>query len=114
MKKHRMFFQYPDLYEGQDTEIGITIKRNIVDKKICKYHTLKMGFLYAMLSLLFFSWEMYYISVGNEKVGLMLVPFAGLFICLVLGITLMLKDRRSVIENSKRNNNATEYYGESF
>lgn len=63
-------------------------------KNKCKYHIIKVGFLYAALSLLFSIWEVYYIFVGGEKVSRMLIPFIGLILCLVLGITLMLKDRR--------------------
>jgi SNF family Na+-dependent transporter len=66
----------------------------------CKYHIIKIGFLYAVLSLLFSTWEIYYIFVGDEKVSRMLIPFIGLILCLVSGIILMLKDRRKYSEHN--------------
>jgi hypothetical protein len=114
VKKQKDFFQHPDLYVCQDTQMEVIMKRQIMAQKACKYHTLKIGFLYAVLSLLFFVWELYYIFIGSEKVGLMLIPFVGLFVCLVRGITLMLKDRQRVLEYSSKSNTIPEYYTESF
>ncbi len=114
VKKQKDVFQHPDLYACQDTQNEGIAKRQIMAQKACKYHTLKIGFLYAVLSLLFFVWELYYIVIGSEKVGLMLIPFVGLFVCLVRGITLMLKDRQHVLENSTNNNTISEYCTESF
>lgn len=114
MKKQKDFFQHPDSYVRQDTPNEVIRKRQIMVQKACKYHTLKIGFLYAVFSLLFLAWELYYIFIGSEKVGLMLIPFVGLFVCLVRGITLMLKDRQHVLENSTNKNTIAEYCTESF
>ena len=76
------------------------MKKQCFCKNKYKYHIIKIGFLYAALSLLFSIWEIYYIFVGGERVSRMLVPFVGLILCLVLGLTLMLKDRRKYNEVS--------------
>lgn len=68
------------------------MKKQCFCKNKCKYHIIKVGFLYAALSLLFTIWEICYIFTGGEKVSRMLIPFIGLILCLVLGISLMLKD----------------------
>lgn len=70
-------------------------------KKNCKYHLLKIGFLYAALSLLFAIWEVYYILTGGTRVVSMLIPFMGLLLCMGLGIIFMMKDRqKSFVTNN--------------
>jgi hypothetical protein len=73
------------------------MKKQSICKNKCKYHMIKIGFLYAILSLLFFFWETYYIMNGGEEVSLMLIPFIGLILCLMSGIIFMLKDRSKYI-----------------
>ncbi|WOO37134.1 hypothetical protein R2R35_01165 [Anaerocolumna sp. AGMB13020] len=114
MKKQKNFFKHPDLYVYQGRQTEENMKRQIMAHKACKYHTLKIGFLYAVLSLLFFVWELYYVFIGSEKVVLMLIPFVGLFVCLAKGIIMMFKDRQHVLENSTTKNTIPEYCTESF
>lgn len=78
------------------------MKKQCILKNKCKYHILKIGFLYAALSLFFSIWEIYYILTGGERVSKMLVPFIGLLLCLVSGIILMLKDRRKYFKGGQK------------
>ncbi|BCJ99713.1 hypothetical protein [Anaerocolumna chitinilytica] len=84
------------------------MKKQYSLNKKCKYHILKIGFLYAVLSLLFSIWEIYYILTGGERVSKLLVPFFGLLLCLVSGILLMLKDRRKYIRSRRKPQNSEE------
>ena len=78
------------------------MKKQCILKNKCKYHILKIGFLYAALSLFFSIWEIYYILTGGERVSKMLVPFIGLLLCLASGIILMLKDRRKYFKGGQK------------
>ncbi len=84
------------------------MKKQCILKNKCKYHILKIGFLYAALSLLFSIWEIYYILNGGERVSRLLVPFLGLLLCLVSGILLMLKDRRKYAKSRRKSQDGKE------
>lgn len=85
------------------------MKKQCFAKKNCKYHTLKIAFLYAALSLFFSVWELYYILTGGERVSRMLLPFAGLVLCMGLGITLMIKNRPRAFQGGRKGKVIKEY-----